>query len=93
MSENTNMLSIKVQVAGRIYPLTIRPEEEANIRKAASLINERIKIYEDSFTVNDRQDLIAMCALEQTVQRLEHADELKLIGEKMGELESSIPRF
>ena len=29
-------LKIKVSIAGRVYPLTIKREEEENIRKAAA---------------------------------------------------------
>lgn len=57
-------LSIKVNIAGRIYPLTIKAEEEECIRKAAKEINEKIKEYQKMYAVRDKQDLLAMCALE-----------------------------
>lgn len=56
-------LSIKVTIGNRVYPLTISPEEEENIRKAAKLVNENIKELENSYAVRDRQDLLAMTAL------------------------------
>lgn len=76
MSSN-NTLSIKLQIAGRIYPLTIHAHEEENIRKAATLLNERVKKYEETFSVKDRQDLLAMCALEQGVQLIQKTSELQ----------------
>ena len=57
-------LSIKVNIAGRIYPLTINDHEEEGIRKAAKLLNERVKEHENNFAVRDKQDLLAMCALQ-----------------------------
>jgi cell division protein ZapA len=57
-------LSIKVTIANRQYPLRISRSEEEGIRKSAKLINERIKEYEQNYSVTDPQDLLAMCALQ-----------------------------
>ena len=57
-------LSIKVSIANRVYPLTVKPEEEEGVRKAARLINDRIKDYEENYAVRDKQDLLAMCVLQ-----------------------------
>lgn len=56
-------LSIKVTIGNRVYPLTIKPQEEESIRKAAKLVNENIKELESSYAVRDKQDLLAMTAL------------------------------
>jgi cell division protein ZapA len=69
MSEQER-LSIKINIAGRTYPLTVLAREEENIRKAARLLNERMKSYEENFSVKDTQDLLAMCALEFSVKML-----------------------
>jgi cell division protein ZapA (FtsZ GTPase activity inhibitor) len=57
-------ISIKVSIANRIYPLKIRMEEEENVRKAVKVINDKIKDYEENFSVRDKQDLLAMCAIQ-----------------------------
>jgi len=57
-------LSIKVNIANRVYPLTVKPEEEESIRKAVKAINEMIKEFEQNYAVKDTQDLLAMCALQ-----------------------------
>lgn len=59
-----DLLSIKVTIANRQYPLRIERSEEEGIRKAAKMINERIKEYEQNYAVRDSQDLLAMCALQ-----------------------------
>lgn len=64
-------LSIKVVIAGRTYPLTIKREEEEGVRKAAKLINERVKEYEENYSVRDKQDLLAMCALQLASQNID----------------------
>ena len=57
-------LSIKVNIAGRTYPLTIERSEEEMIRKAADNINASIKDLKENYAVKDMQDLLAMTALE-----------------------------
>jgi cell division protein ZapA (FtsZ GTPase activity inhibitor) len=57
-------ISIKVNIADRFYPLRIPVVEEKNVRKAAQLINEKAKYYHENFSVQDKQDALAMAALE-----------------------------
>lgn len=64
-------LSIKVSIAGRIYPLTVQQEEEESIRKAVKAIDEMVKDYERNYSVKDKQDLLAMCALQYATQVIE----------------------
>ena len=59
-----NEISIKVFIGDRQYPLKISSREEENIRKAARLVNERSKFYTENFSVQDKQDALAMSALE-----------------------------
>lgn len=59
-----SQLSIKVNIAGRTYPLTIERSEEEMIRKAADNINESIKDLKENYAVKDMQDLLAMTALQ-----------------------------
>tara|TARA_B110000444_G_scaffold261429_1_gene313441 strand:+ start:243 stop:548 length:306 start_codon:yes stop_codon:yes gene_type:complete len=57
-------LRIKVSIAGRIYPLSINRSEEEGIRRATVEIEKIIKQFESNYAVNDKQDLLAMCALQ-----------------------------
>ncbi len=64
-------LSIKVIIANRPYPLTVSSEEEEElIRKAAKQINEMVKDYESKYAVKDKQDLLAMCALDYATKSI-----------------------
>ncbi|NQW35645.1 MAG: cell division protein ZapA [Flavobacteriales bacterium] len=58
------MLKIKVSIADRIYPLTVKTEEEEGIRIAVKKINELIKKFEQNYAVKDKQDVLAMSALQ-----------------------------
>lgn len=57
-------LKIKVSIADRVYPLTIKIEEEEGIRKAVNKINELVKKFERNYAVRDKQDVLAMSALQ-----------------------------
>ncbi len=62
-------IALKIIVAGRTYPLTIKKEEEEAIRKAADRINSNIQKLQGSYAVKDMQDLLAMTALQIAVQQ------------------------
>ncbi len=57
-------LKIKISIADRVYPLTIEPSREEGLRKAAKEIESMIKLLEKSYAVRDKQDVLAMCALQ-----------------------------
>ncbi len=61
-------LKIKLSIADRIYPLTINPSQEEGLRLATKKIEEMIKKFEQSYAVRDKQDVLAMCALQFAAQ-------------------------
>lgn len=68
-------LHIKVNIASRTYPLTVSSDEEEEVRKAAQFINDKLKTLGNSFAVKDKQDLLAMLALELTLGKGHGKDE------------------
>ena len=63
-------ISIKINIADRVYPLKINMEEEEIVRKAAKMINDRIKDYQDNYAVRDKQDLLSMSVLHYATATL-----------------------
>lgn len=59
-----NSIKIKINIAGRQYPLTINAEEEEAVRNAGKEINKLIQEFEDRYAVTDKQDAISMVALQ-----------------------------
>ncbi|KAB7531245.1 cell division protein ZapA [Flagellimonas olearia] len=57
-------LKIKLSIADRVYPLTIDPKQEEGLRKAAKNIESLVKKFEQNYAVRDKQDVLAMCALQ-----------------------------
>ncbi len=58
-------IKIKVTIANRVYPLNINSaNEEEGMRKAAKRINDLVMRFEQDYAVSDKQDVLAMCALQ-----------------------------
>ena len=89
-----DQLSIKVSIAGRIYPVTIERSEEENVRKAVKVINEKVTDYEKNFNIKDRQDLLAMSSLHFASQATElnhhNGKEEKGILERLEKIEKVV---
>ena len=65
-------LSISLPIAERSYRLAIDKEHEELFRKAAKLIDKRIRDYSGSYAYKDKQDLLAMVALEYATGYLQN---------------------
>jgi cell division protein ZapA len=61
-------LKIKISIADRVYPLTVEPSQEEGLRSASKKIDATIKQFEQSYAVRDKQDVLAMCALQFAAQ-------------------------
>ena len=57
-------LKIKLSIADRLYPLTVDRSQEEGLRSASKKIDIMIKQFEESYAVRDKQDVLAMCALQ-----------------------------
>lgn len=87
-------LKIKISIADRVYPLTVDPSQEEGLRIASKKIDLAIKQFEENYAVRDKQDVLAMSALqfasqiEQTqIDRKEDVEDailaLKQLNEKI----------
>ena len=61
-------LKIKISIADRVYPLTVDMAQEEGLRSAAKKIDMMIKQFEENYAVRDKQDVLAMCALQFAAQ-------------------------
>ena len=73
--------SVKVSIGNRTYPLRASKEEEEKVQQAAQAINKRLKEFEDSYAVKDKQDLLAMCALQFATEAMGHHKQDKKTGQ------------
>ena len=57
-------LKIKISIADRVYPLNVDMSQEEGLRSASKKIDMMIKQFEENYAVRDKQDVLAMCALQ-----------------------------
>ncbi|MFK7757199.1 MAG: cell division protein ZapA [Flavobacteriales bacterium] len=57
-------VSIHVTIATRKYPLTVAKKDQELVLKVASDIDNAVKALQSSYAIQDRQDLMAMAALQ-----------------------------
>lgn len=57
-------LKIRISIADRMYPLTVDPSQEEGLRRASKKIDAMIRQFEENYAVRDKQDVLAMCALQ-----------------------------
>ena len=62
------MQKIKINIANRTYPLSVEEDQEEIVRKSAKKINDAINNYEEKYAVQDKQDSLAIYALQITSQ-------------------------
>ncbi len=79
------MQKIKVSIADRVYPLNVPHDQEAILRESASQINQMMKHFEKSYEVKDKQDVLAMCALQLAVQANQEADKIAFSKDRVHE--------
>jgi len=76
-------LSISVTILDRNYKLKVTSETEEYVRGAAKLIEENAKKYASMFAHKDRQDLLAMIALEKITSLLQIEKRIKYQGTEL----------
>ena len=90
-------ISIKINIADRVYPLKVNMEEEEIIRRAAKLINDRIKEYQENYAVRDKQDLLSMCVLHYATSSLKADKKVTVedteVAEKVYQLDYLLTQF
>ena len=90
-------ISIKINIADRVYPLRVNMEEEEMIRRAAKIINDRIKEFQDNYAVRDKQDLLSMCVLHYATATLKaekkRVDEDTEVADKVYQLDQMLDNF
>ena len=61
-------IKIKLNIADRVYPLSISPNQESSLRSSAIKIDSMTKQLESNYAVRDKQDVLAMCALQYAAE-------------------------
>ena len=91
VAEKMETVNINVTIAERFFPLKVAKSDEEKVRRAVTLVNEKIKEYQQQFEGKDKQDYMAMCLLNFAVEcvNLQNANrnDNRLLEEKINQLE------
>ncbi|MBC7696399.1 MAG: cell division protein ZapA [Burkholderiales bacterium] len=71
-------VSVKVEIAGGLYTLKVKNEDESSVKQAVELINQKISEFEKNYGVKDKKDVLAMVTLQlvsQLVKEKNHAEQ------------------
>jgi cell division protein ZapA len=68
-------VSIKVEIAGGLYPLKVKAEDEENVKRVVDLINTKIGEFERNFSIKDKKDVLAMVMLQLVSQYYQKAED------------------
>ncbi|MEO1031905.1 cell division protein ZapA [Winogradskyella sp.] len=79
----SDQLKIKLSIANRVYPLTINPKQEEGLRKATKKIEAMIGQFEQNYSVRDKQDVLAMCALQFAAQVEQKSIDKEYVNEEV----------
>ena len=66
-------VSIKVEIAGSVFPLKINAHDEQNIKEAVNLINTKIAEFERNYAIKDKKDVLGMVMLQLVSQLYKQA--------------------
>ncbi|MBP5797376.1 MAG: cell division protein ZapA [Bacteroidales bacterium] len=78
-------ITINIVIADKSYRLTVARSDEEKVRKAAALINERIKSYSAHYAFKDMQDLLSMTALQFATSTVKYESELAYRDQNLGQ--------
>ncbi len=86
------ILSIRLKIADRDYPMQVTAAEEARVRAVGREINLSIKGYRDEFGIDNHQDLLAMFAIDCMMKKgrveLEKEDLQNIVLQKINDLDN-----
>ena len=70
-----DQITININIMDRPDRLSVARADEEKVRKAAALINERVRFYAKHYTYKNDQDLLAMTALQLAATVVKNEDD------------------
>ena len=92
MKGKDETVSLDAVIADRAYPLKVMKGDEDKVKNAVRLVNDNIKQYQKLYEGKDKQDYMAMCLLNLSVENVKLQAQMEqsghLLEEKLTELDS-----
>lgn len=78
-----DLIPVTLWIAGRGYRIRIKKEDEAAVRLAVKIADERVNELRNSFAGKDDQDFIAMCLLMYATDQVTEPNTLNPVQKDM----------
>ncbi len=62
----TDILKVAIEIAGRKYNVNIKEADKDVFEEAARMVNDTLTTYEQKYSYEDKQDLLALVLLQYT---------------------------
>ena len=84
--------SITVLIAGRPYPIKVKPDDEDAIRRVVRDMNETINRFQVTYQQKDKQDCLAIALLTYAVdlQKLRQSNNHKMLTDRIDDLDRTL---
>jgi len=94
--EMEELIPVTLWLAGRGYRIRIKKQDEAGVRLAAKIADERVNELRHSYAGKDDQDFLAMCLLMYATDQVTEGNNLnpvqkKMVSEMIGQIEKVLP--
>lgn len=89
MSEE-QLKRIIVTISGRTYPVKVKPEEEALLRRIEKEVNDKINDLQLSYQGKDVQDYMSLAILSYAfdLNKAKNSEEMNVLEERLSGLEA-----
>ncbi len=84
------ILSIKIKISDKDYVMKVDESDEENVRLAAKMLNEKLKMFKEQYGIEDKVDLLAMVAFDTSVNHLKQKNEIAAVDQFMNDRISSL---
>ena len=68
---------IEIKIASRIYPININSDEEDMVLDCAQEITNILRQFEEKYSVTDKQDALAMVAIQLAIREAKLKKQMK----------------
>lgn len=92
MTERSEKFVIQLLIGKQVYPITVRRDQEEIYRKAASMINEKLSRYEQSYPNLSYERYTSVALLDFAVQviQMQNLKDQTLYQETVGRLSGEL---
>lgn len=89
-----DLIPVTLWIAGRGYRIRIKKEDEAAVRLAVKIADERVNELRNSFAGKDDQDFIAMCLLMYATDQVTETNALNPVHKELvGNMSAKIDKI